>query len=233
MSLAGRSALVTGGTGALGSDVAQALLGAGARVAVSYRRAAEWEALRDGLGSGERDRLHGVAADVTDAASVGRLVDDTLARHGRLDILVNVAGGFAPGDLAATDLAAWEGMLRLNLTSAYLCARAARPALLAAGGGRIVNVASRSVVPPRGGFLAYTVAKSGVIALTQALAHELRPAGITVNAVLPSTMDTPANRRAMPDADRSTWVQPASVARAILYLVSDEAREITGTLLAI
>jgi NAD(P)-dependent dehydrogenase (short-subunit alcohol dehydrogenase family) len=124
-------------------------------------------------------------------------------------------------------------MLALNLRSVYLCCRAALPPMLAAGRGRIVNVASRSVVPPTGGFVAYTVAKTGVIALTQALAHEVRGRGVTVNAVLPSTMDTEANRRAMPAADRRRWVPPASVAAAILWLAGDTAGDVTGSLVAI
>ena len=124
-------------------------------------------------------------------------------------------------------------MLALNLRSVYLCCRAALAPMVAARRGRIVNVASRSVAPPSGGFIAYTVSKQGVIALTQALAQEVRGHGITVNAVLPSTMDTEANRRAMPAADRSGWVSPDSVARAILFLVSDAAADVTGTLLVV
>jgi NAD(P)-dependent dehydrogenase (short-subunit alcohol dehydrogenase family) len=170
---------------------------------------------------------------VTDGESVRRLIDEVAARHRRLDALVNAVGGFAAGDLLATDERAWDAMLTLNLRSAYLCCRAALPGMLDAGRGRIVNVASRSVVPPAGGFLAYTVAKAGVIALTQALAREVRERGVTVNAVLPSTMDTEANRRAMPGADRRGWVTPESVARAILFLASDAAADVTGTLLAI
>jgi NAD(P)-dependent dehydrogenase (short-subunit alcohol dehydrogenase family) len=124
-------------------------------------------------------------------------------------------------------------MLDVNLRSVYLCCRAAVPLMIEGGGGRIVNVAARAVVPPRGGSLAYTVAKSGVIALTQALAQEVRRQNITVNVVLPSTMDTWANRKAFPDADTSTWVTPESVARAILFLASDQAGSVTGTLLAV
>jgi NAD(P)-dependent dehydrogenase (short-subunit alcohol dehydrogenase family) len=170
---------------------------------------------------------------MTDGESVRRLVEDAMARHRRVDALVNAVGGFAGGDLLATDERAWDAMLTLNLRSAYLCCRAALPGMLATRRGRIVNVASRSVVPPAGGFIAYTVAKAGVIALTQALAHEVRGRGVTVNAVLPSTMDTEANRRAMPSADRSGWVAPESVARAIMFLVSDGAADVTGTLLAV
>jgi NAD(P)-dependent dehydrogenase (short-subunit alcohol dehydrogenase family) len=170
---------------------------------------------------------------VTDAGSVQRLVAEVTARHGKVDALVNAVGGFAGGDLLATDERAWDAMLTLNLRSAYLCCRAVLPGMLAAGRGRIVNVASRSVAPPTGGFIAYTVSKAGVIALTQALAHEVRGRGVTVNAVLPSTMDTEANRRAIPDADRRGWVTPESVARGILFLASDAAADVTGTLLTV
>jgi len=229
----GRVVLITGGTGALGSAVAQGALEAGATAVVTYRDARDIDALKGRVPAAARDRLHGAQADVTDGVSVGRLVTEVTARHGRLDVLVNAVGGFAGGDLLGTDERGWDGMLSLNLRSVYLCCRAALPAMLGAGRGRIINVASRSVVPPTGGFIAYTVAKSGVIALTQALAQEVRGRGITVNAVLPSTMDTEANRRAMPGSDRKGWVTPESVARAILFLASDDAADVTGTLLAV
>jgi len=229
----GRVMLVTGGTGALGSAVSLAALRAGATVVVTYRDEREWMTLTDRAPQGGRERLQGIRADVANGESVRRLIDEVTARHGRLDALINTVGGFAGGDLVATDERAWDGMLTLNLRSAYLCCHAALPTMLAAGRGRIVNVASRSVVPPAGGFIAYTVSKAGVIALTQALAQEVRGRGVTVNAVLPSTMDTEANRRAMPSADRRTWVPTDSVARAILFLASDAAADVTGTLLAV
>jgi NAD(P)-dependent dehydrogenase (short-subunit alcohol dehydrogenase family) len=228
-----RVVLVTGGTGALGTAVVLAALEAGATAIVTYRGASDRDALAGRAAAGARERLHAIQADVTDAESVRRLFEEVGARHGRLDALVNAVGGFAGGDLLATDERAWDAMLTLNLRSAYLCCRAALPGMLAAGHGRVVNVASRSVVPPAGGFIAYTVAKAGVIALTQALAREVRKRGVTVNAVLPSTMDTDANRRAMPSADWSDWVSPESVARAILFLASDAAADVTGTLLAV
>ena len=229
----GRVVLITGGTGALGSAIAHGALEAGATAIVTYRDARDLGALRDRVPAGARDRLDGAAADLTDGASVERLVAEVTARHGRLDALVNAVGGFAGGDLLGTDARAWDAMLDLNLRSVYLCCRAALPTMVGAGHGHIVNVASRSVVPPSAGFIAYTVAKSGVIALTQALAQEVRRRGVTVNAVLPSTMDTEANRRSMPNADRSGWVAPESVARAILFLASDAAADVTGTLLAV
>jgi NAD(P)-dependent dehydrogenase (short-subunit alcohol dehydrogenase family) len=229
----GQVVLVTGGTGALGTMVALAALEAGATAVVTYRDVRDRDALAARAPAAARERLHGIQTDVTDGESVRRLVDEVTARHRRLDALVNAVGGFAAGDLLTTDERAWDAMLTLNLRSAYLCCRAALPTMLAAGRGHIVNVASRSVVPPAGGFIAYTVAKAGVIALTQALAQEVRKRGVTVNAVLPSTMDTEANRRAMPAADRSGWVSPESVARAILFLASDAAADVSGSLLAI
>jgi NAD(P)-dependent dehydrogenase (short-subunit alcohol dehydrogenase family) len=143
-------------------------------------------------------------------------------------VLVNTVGGFAGGDLASTSLAEWRRMIDLNLTSAVIGCRAVLPAMRAARRGRIVNVSSRAVVPPAGGFIAYTVGKSAVIALTQALAQEERPHGIAVNAVLPSTMDTPANRHAMPDADRSGWVSTEAVADVITYLAWEKSGAVSG-----
>jgi len=137
-------------------------------------------------------------------------------------------GGFAGGDLASTSLAEWRRLIDLNLTSTVVGCRAVLPAMRTARHGHIVNVASRAVMPPMGGFIAYTVSKSAVIALTQALAQEERSHGITVNAVLPSTMDTPGNRKAMPDADRSTWVSTDAVADVIAYLASDAASAVSG-----
>jgi NAD(P)-dependent dehydrogenase (short-subunit alcohol dehydrogenase family) len=223
----GRVALVTGGTGALGQSVVLRFLHDGATVAVPWIVPEEWETLRSRAGDGSA-RLHGARVDGTDESAFAAFVAEVLARHQRLDVLVNTVGGFAGGDLASTSLGEWRRILDLNLTSAVIGCRAVLPALRAARRGRIVNVASRAVVPPLGGFIAYTVSKSAVIALTQALAQEERPHGIGVNAVLPSTMDTPANRRAMPDADRSGWVTTDAVADVIAYLSSDGAAAVSG-----
>jgi NAD(P)-dependent dehydrogenase (short-subunit alcohol dehydrogenase family) len=218
----GRVAVVTGGSGALGQSVVLRFLHDGATVAVPWIVPEEWETLRSRAGDGAA-RLHGARVDGTDEGAFAAFVADVLARHQRLDVLVNTVGGFAGGDLASTSLGEWRRMLDLNLTSAVIGCRAVLPAMRAARRGRIVNVASRAVVPPLGGFIAYTVSKSAVIALTQALAQEERPHGIAVNAVLPSTMDTPANRRDMPNTDRSGWVSTDAVAGVIAYLSSDGA----------
>ena len=223
--MTGRVAIVAGGTGALGQSVVSRFLSTGATVCVPYAVPAEMEALRARVAAAAR--LHTTPSDVTDEAAFGAFVKGVLDAHGRIDILVNGVGGFAGGDLASTTLAEWNRMLTLNLMPAVIGTRAVLPAMTAAGFGRIVNVASRAVVPPMGGFIAYTVAKAGVITLTQALAREVAR-GITVNAVLPSTMDTPANRRAMPDADRSGWVSTDAVAEVIAYLASDGAGAVNG-----
>jgi NAD(P)-dependent dehydrogenase (short-subunit alcohol dehydrogenase family) len=228
----GRVTLVTGGTGALGQSVVLRFLRNGAVVAVPWIVSEEWETLRSRAGDGAA-RLHGARVDGTDERAFAAFVADVLTRHTRLDALVNTVGGFAGGDLASTSLAEWRRILDLNLTSAVIGCRAVLPAMRAARGGRIVNIASRAVVPPPGGFIAYTVSKGAVIALTQALAQEERPHGIAVNAVLPSTMDTPANRRAMPDADRSGWVTTDAVADVIAYLASDGAAAVSGACIAV
>jgi NAD(P)-dependent dehydrogenase (short-subunit alcohol dehydrogenase family) len=230
----GHVAIVAGGTGALGQSVVLRFLQDGASVAVPWLVPEEWESLKARVEKGQIGRLYGARVDVvTDQAALAAFVTDVLARHKGLDVLVNTVGGFAGGDLASTPLAEWRRMLDLNLTSAVIGCRAVLPAMRAARRGRIVNVSSRAVVPPAGGFIAYTVAKTAVIALTQALAHEERPHGIAVNAVLPSTMDTPANRRAMPDADRSQWVSTEAVADVIAYLASDRVGAVSGAFIPV
>ncbi|MEX2221590.1 MAG: SDR family NAD(P)-dependent oxidoreductase [Candidatus Rokuibacteriota bacterium] len=231
--MTGRVAIVTGGTGALGQAITATLLEAGAAVAIPYAVPEELAGLESRLAPEQRARLLAMPADVTNEAAVGKFVQAVHERHGRVDGLVNAVGGFAGGDLLATPLAEWERMMTLNLTSAVIACRAALPAMIAGGGGRIVNIGSRAVLPPQGGFIAYTVSKAAVITLTQALAHEVRSHRVTVNAVLPSTMDTPANRRAMPDADRAGWVSTEDVAHVVAFLLSDRAGAVTGASLTV
>ena len=231
--LAGRVAVVTGGAGALGQAISLRLLADGAVVWVPWIVPAERDRLLERAGPGATGRLFPIEADVTSLEAMTELATSIHERHGTLDILVAAVGGFAGGALLETDRATWDRMLALNLTSVFTATRAAAPVMSAAGRGRMVVIASRAVVPPAPGFIAYTTAKAGVIAFVQALAQELRGRGVTVNAVLPSTMDTPANRAAMPDADRSSWVPVESVADAVAFLVRDQAAHVTGTLLAI
>jgi NAD(P)-dependent dehydrogenase (short-subunit alcohol dehydrogenase family) len=225
--------IVTGGTGALGQAVTRRFLADGASVAVPWVVPGERDSLVERLMPDERPRVLLEECDVIDPAAMERFVARVTRDLGAIDVLVTTVGGFAGGDLASTDLASWERMLRLNLTSVFVAARSVVPRMVARGYGRVVTVASRAVVPPTGGFIGYTVSKAGVITLTQALAAETRGSGVTINAVLPSTMDTPANRAAMPDADPASWVPVERVAEAIAFLARRESSEISGTLLAI
>jgi NAD(P)-dependent dehydrogenase (short-subunit alcohol dehydrogenase family) len=228
-----RVALVTGGSGALGTAITGRFLAEGAVVCVPWIVEAERQRLEASVDAGARARLLLERCDVGDDAAMAALAARTRERHGRIDVLVTAVGGFAMGGLADTDRATWDAQLNLNLTTTYVASRAVVPAMLAAGSGRVVAVASRAVVPPAGGFIAYTVAKAGVIAFVLALAQETRGRGVTVNAVLPSTMDTPANRAAMPDVDPRTWTPVEAVADGIAYLAGESAAHVTGTLLAI
>ena len=228
-----RVALVTGGSGALGQAITRRFLGDGAVVCVPWIVESERERLEASVDAAARSRLMLERCDVGDDDAMAKLAARTLERHGRIDVLVTAVGGFAMGGLVDTDRATWDGQLHLNLTTTYVASRAVLPSMLAAGSGRIVAVASRAVVPPAGGFIAYTVAKAGVIAFVQALAQETRGRGVTVNAVLPSTMDTPGNRAAMPTVDPRTWTPVAAVADAIAYLGGESAGHVTGALLAI
>ena len=226
--MSGEVAIVTGGTGALGQAISATLLEAGATVAIPYAVLEERAALEARLTPEQRARVHALPADVTDEAAVAKFVKTVRDRYRRVDALVNVVGGFAGGDLVSTPLAEWERMMKLNLTSVVVACRAVLPDMIAARSGRIVNIASRAVVPPQGGFIAYTVSKAAVITLTQALAQEVKPHHVAVNAVLPSTMDTPANRRAMPDADRSGWVSTQDVANVVAFLLSERGAAVSG-----
>ena len=229
--MTGRVAIVTGGTGALGQSIVLRFLRDGASVAVPWVVAEEWATL-ESRAADARPRLHGLRADVTDEAAMAAFLSDVLGRLQRVDVLVNAVGGFAGGDLASTPLPEWRRMIyqtKVRMAQdSVIASRAVLAPMTAARRGRIVNISSRAVIPPLGGFIAYTVAKSAIIALTQALAQEVRGHGITVNAVMPSTMDTAANRRAMPDADRSGWVSTEAVADVIAYLASDGAGAVSG-----
>lgn len=221
--LAGKTAVVTGGAGALGRAVVQAFREAGANVVIADRdpeALARWP---------QADTLLPVQADILDEGSARGLMQAARDRFGRLDALVCLAGGFF-GDtpVAETPPARLREQLDLNLVSAYTCVHAALPLMLEAGGGAIVGVGSRPAVRPVPGAVAYGIAKLGVLKLMEAVAEEYRGRGIRANAVLPSIIDTPANRRAMPDADFGRWVRPEQIAAVLRFLVSDAAAIISG-----
>ena len=222
---AGRTVIVTGGTGALGGSVVRGFLEAGARVLVSYVVEDEVAPFRQQFADAAgRVELH--RCDVRRAAEV-----DALLRHvpsGDLRAVVNLAGGYRWTRVADTDDATLEHLLDLNLRTTFAMCRAAAPALVAAGGGAIVNVSARAALRGEAGNGVYGATKAAVLALTQSLSAELKGDGVNVNAVLPSIIDTPANRKAMPKSDPAAWVAPADLASVIVFLASDAAAAIHG-----
>ena len=221
-------AVVTGGCGALGRVVTKAALDRGYKVAVvdhAARVPAEIEAV---LGP----NAHAVTGvDLTDEAAAKTAIDAVIARFGRIDALLNIAGGFRwikLEDSSAQDLAF---LFRINVQTAANAARAALPYLKASPSGRIVNVGALAARAAAAGMGPYTAAKAGVLKLTEALAEELKDTQVTVNAVLPSIIDTAQNRADMPKADFSRWVAPTDLAAVMLFLASEEARAITGALI--
>lgn len=227
--LDGKVAIITGGTGALGAAVALAFLDAGALVALPYRRDGELEQLRTRAGLPADARLEGAPLDLTDEQAVAQYYDAVAAQHGGVDILVNVAGGFGGGaPVHETPWSLWQAQLDVNLKTAVLSCKAAVPHMLARGGGAIVNVGSRTATQAAAHLAAYAASKRALVQLTEALGAELRDQNITANAVLPSTIDTPANRQGNPGADYSRWVQPEQIARVILFLASPDAQIISG-----
>jgi NAD(P)-dependent dehydrogenase (short-subunit alcohol dehydrogenase family) len=222
--LDGKSVIVTGGTGALGSAVVRAFLAAGASVEIPFHDEKAFETLRAAVGPSAA-RLGGARVDLTDEQATTSFTREVTSRRGGLDVLVNVAGAWAGGrPVDETPWEVWQQMLDVNLKTAVLASRAAIPHLVARGGGAIVNVASRAAVESGASAAAYAASKSAVVHLTQALAAELHDRRVRTNVVLPGLIDTPANRA----GGMSGGVDPAAIARVILFLCSDDARVISG-----
>jgi NAD(P)-dependent dehydrogenase (short-subunit alcohol dehydrogenase family) len=226
-------AVVTGGTGALGRDVALDLLGSGARVAVTYRSEEEWAALAKAAGA-NAERLSGMPVDLTRAGEVEASVRDIAARWGRIDFLVAVAGGFAAGRSFETDEKTWDHLFNLNLRSLVNALRAVVPIMIQQNFGRIVTISSGAILRGGGaGIAAYAVSKGAVQHLSEILADELKSYDIHVHCLMPGTMDTPANRKSMPNADFAKWVKTTDVARVIHFLLSDDARAIRSVVVPV
>jgi NAD(P)-dependent dehydrogenase (short-subunit alcohol dehydrogenase family) len=226
MNLSGKVLVVTGSYGALGQAVAATLSGYGARLALFDH--AQTPSTVQPAGA-----LHYGGIDLTREDAARSAMERVVKEAGRLDGLINVAGGFHWEKLAGGTLDSWDSMYRLNLRTAVVSCQAALPHLLKSGGGRIVNVGALGAVKAAAGMGAYAASKAGVAKLTEALAEELKDRGITVNAILPSTLDTPKNRLDMPHADFTRWVTPAEAAEVIAFLVSDAARAVTGALIPV
>ena len=220
----GKIVVVTGASGALGKVVVSSALAKGARVAGIDHAASTMRA------TPERIEFGGV--DLTDATEARKAIDAAASHFGKLDALINIAGGFAFETTAEGDPKTWQRMYALNVLTALNASRSAIPHLTASGAGHIVNVGAMGALQAGAGMGAYAASKAGVHRLTEALAAEWK-GKITVNAVLPSTIDTAANRASMPDADFAKWVRPEELADVILFLASDAASAVTGALLPV
>ncbi len=219
-------AIITGASGALGRETLRVFLAEGAKIAGCDVIEPEMIDLADAVAHGDCMIMR---FDVTTERGAAEMVAHTLDHFSRVDILVNVVGGWKGGiPLHRTSVEDWDGMLTLNLKSAFLCSRAVLPHMLERRSGRILNISSRTAVQPAANQVAYNAAKAGIIALTQGLAEEVKQQGITVNCVLPSVLDTEANRKAIPTGDFGRWVKPKDLASVLAFLASDAAAQLTG-----
>src|SRR5216684_5550076 len=221
-----RVVFITGAKGGLGSFIAKRFLATGATVVGASRSISQEDF--------PLPNFVALPVDFTKSSAVTSAVNSIVDRYRRLDVLVHVVGAFAGGQsVAETDDATWEQMRDLNLTSAFYTFRAAIPHLRKSGSGRIVTIGSLTAIEPHAGLAAYVTFKAALAMLVRTMALENRDAGVTANVVLPGTMDTPANRKAMPNADFSKWLQPSDVADLVLWLCDERAGHITGTTIPI
>jgi NAD(P)-dependent dehydrogenase (short-subunit alcohol dehydrogenase family) len=227
MVLKDRCVAITGAFGTLGTAVVGRALAEGARVAALDHAVAP----RSASAFGDAVLIGGV--DLADPQGANAAVAQAAEALGGLDALVNIAGGFAWEKVEGGSLATWDRMFRMNLLTAVAASQAALPWVLKSASGRIVNIGAAGATKAAAGMGAYAASKSGVARFTEALAEELKERGITVNALLPSTIDTPPNRADMPSADFARWVRPEQIGDAIVFLLSDRAQAITGALIPI
>ncbi len=224
-----KAVIITGAVGNLGRAVAERVQAQGSRTILVDRSS---NRLREAYGDLKGSAQHWLAGDVdmTDPKAVNAMAAEAHKRFGRLDGLVNTVGGFRGGKpVHEAELSEWDFLYDINVRTALNACRAVIPYMLAAQRGRIINVASRNAFQGSPHYAAYSAAKTAVLRLTESLAGELKTRGISVNCIVPGTIDTPQNRAAMPQADFSTWVPPADLADVITFLLSDDARSVTGT----
>jgi NAD(P)-dependent dehydrogenase (short-subunit alcohol dehydrogenase family) len=228
MTFAEKVVLVAGGTGGLGRAVSLAFLNAGAELTVTYQNEQEFGGLKSAAGA-NASKLGGRKVDVTDEAAVQKLIDEVITQHRRLDVLVNTVGGFLGGmKFWETDAKTLDHMLALNLRSGFVLARAAAKPMLKQGKGAIVNVAAKAALEHPAGLGAYAASKAAAVAMIDSLAADLKGSGVRANSILPSIIDTEANRKAMPGADFGKWPKSEEIAKVILFLCSEDARLIHG-----
>jgi len=219
--MTGTIVMVTGANGGLGASVTEALLEAGATV-VGVSRHIQQSAFT-------QDKFTALAAEISTAEGAKNIVETIVKRFGKLDVVVHTVGGFAGGpSIVDTDEATFQRMFDLNLNSAFYLLRAAIPELRKSGSGRLIAIGSRAALEPGPGVGAYSASKAALVSLIRTAALENKDSGMTANTILPGTIDTPANRKAMPGANVSKWVPPAAIASLIVWLCGDGAKEITG-----
>jgi len=222
----GKTALVTGATGGLGTHVTKALLDAGFTV-VGLAPKIQQSAF-------DHPNFTALPASLDSLAAAKKVADAVVARFGKIEVLAHLVGGFAGGQtVAETDDATFQRMFDMNVNSAFHILRAVLPLMRKAGGGRIVAIGSRAAEDPGPKVGAYSASKAALVSLIQTVARENKDAGITANVILPGTMDTPANRRDMPGADTSQWMQPASIASMIVWLAGDAGKDVTGAVIRV
>lgn len=214
-------ALVTGADGGLGTHVTKALLDAGFSVAGLSPKIKQSDF--------DHPNFTALPAAISSLEAAKKAVDTVISRSGRIDVLAHLVGGFAGGQsVADTDDATFQRMFEMNLNSAFHMLRAVIPHMRRAGAGRIIAIGSRAAENPGPTVGSYSASKAALVSLMRTVALENKNAGITANVILPGTIDTPANRKAMPDADVSTWVQPSSIASLIVWLAGDAGKDVTG-----
>lgn len=222
----GKVVLVTGANGGLGTAVVQAFLDVGAKVVGTSRKIQQSEF--------DTSNFTAVPGEVSNSEGCKALVDKVVASFGRIDVLAHTVGGFAGGkSLAETDDATFQRMMDLNLNATFYLLRAAIPVLRKAENGRIIAIGSKAAVDPGANVGTYSASKAAMVSLIRTVALENADAGVTANVILPGTMDTPTNRKDMPESDFSRWVQPASVASLMVWLASEDARDVNGALIPV
>jgi NAD(P)-dependent dehydrogenase (short-subunit alcohol dehydrogenase family) len=213
--------LVTGASGGLGAFVTRAFLEAGATVVGVSRKIQQSEF--------DSSAFTALPAEISTAAGAKAMVESLVKKFGRLDVVAHTVGGFAGGSsVAETGDALFQRMLDVNLNSTFYLLRAVLPVIRKTGNGRIIAVGSRAALEPGAGVGAYSASKAAMVSLIKTVALENKDAGVTANVILPGTMDTPTNRKAMPNADTGKWVQPANVARLMLWLAGDGGTDVNG-----
>lgn len=223
-----RVVIVTGAAGSLGSAIARAFQSAGAKLTLVDRADGRLQQIFPAM-TDSPDFFFANSIDLTQADDIQAMVDETLDHFGQVDVLVNVAGGYRAGTpVHETPVETWDFMLNINARSVFLTSGAVIPHMLERGYGRIVSVGARVAMRSRANMAAYSVSKAAVVRLTESMSAELEGTGVYVNCILPRTIDTPANRQAMPNADYSRWTKPEAIAEVIMFLASESACILTG-----